>query len=110
MNTEFSYLYRDACNYKTFDEVVIAGEFSMEDIARYLADGELFIPSEIGLEDIQPCPLDEDDHVWHEVEYLKPTDAAPTVTMDAKTFIAACKAASQAGWNEYVVSQRLGLV
>lgn len=109
MNTELSYLYRDACNYKTFSEVIIAGTMGVTEIQPFLMDGLLFIPSEIGLPNLQPEDLTEDDHVWHEVESLRPTQDAPTIAMDAAALIAACKTANQAGWNEYSVSVKMGL-
>ena len=110
MNTEVSYLYRDACNYKTFDTVIIAESLDIAEIRPFLVDGLLFIPSEIGLPNLQPKELTEDDHVWHEVETLRPTQDAPTIAMDAAALIAACKTANQAGWNEYGASKRLRLV
>jgi hypothetical protein len=72
VNTLFTYWYRDASNYKANRTVVFAGEYTAADlelIASKLAeDGVCFIPSQVGLVDLQHAlgaPSD-DDHVWHE--------------------------------------------
>lgn len=51
MNTKFSYMYRDAGNYKTFHAFVFEGEISPEQINRFvdLCDDEMFIPRALGL-------------------------------------------------------------
>lgn len=72
MNTLFTYRYRDASNYKTSKTVVFAGEYTGEDLeliqSKLAEDGVCFIPSQVGLQDLQHqlgAPSD-DDHVWHE--------------------------------------------
>lgn len=72
MNTLFSYTYRDASNYKAHRTVVFEGEFTADDLAliesKLEEDGVCFIPSQVGLHDLQHtlgAPSD-DDHVWHE--------------------------------------------
>lgn len=53
-NTLFLYLYRDAGNYKTCNEVVLKGKMTDRDfeLIRSCCDGgEFFIPSEVGLEE-----------------------------------------------------------
>ncbi|NQZ60199.1 MAG: hypothetical protein HRT88_22340 [Lentisphaeraceae bacterium] len=52
-NSKIYYLYRDAANYKAFNEVIIAGPLQLEDLTPYFHDHHFFIPSEIGLEDLQ---------------------------------------------------------
>ena len=83
----FSYLYRDAGNYKQYAEVALAGAYSAQDLATLLtvlcgnADG--FIPSQIGLTDLQKYSdkaMDENDHVWHESIRLSTTPQAPDHT------------------------------
>lgn len=52
MNTCISYLYRDACNYKIHNEVIINGVLTsaqIDSIMDCLLDGEYFIPSQVGL-------------------------------------------------------------
>lgn len=39
MNTKVSYLYRDAGNYKVYNERVVEGELSHEQVRDILADG-----------------------------------------------------------------------
>ena len=53
-NTLITYQYRDAANYKEFDTVIIHGQLSLSDIEEYLYDKEFFIPTEIGLKELQP--------------------------------------------------------
>ena len=75
MNTRVEYLYRDADNYKQFASVVLSGEITPEERARIataLDNGEYFIPSQVGLEDLQTrmpfFPNPDSDHVWHELD------------------------------------------
>ena len=70
-NTKFEYLYRDACNYKTFNAAILKGEMSQEDYARIqdcCDTGEYFIPSQVGLDEMRNWPYDpEVDHPWFEI-------------------------------------------
>jgi hypothetical protein len=68
------YQYRDASNYKQYREVRFRGSLNPVDIAILATalnagDDDTFIPSQIGLEDLQPEWTD-DDHVWHTVEEI----------------------------------------
>lgn len=74
----FGYQYRDASNYKAFEEVVLVG--AATDAARSCIEGKLncdglFVPEFVGLRPIQ-SKLDnfpsQDDHIWHEFVYLLP--------------------------------------
>lgn len=71
MNTKFSYMYRDASNYKEFNEVVFKGEIT--DKERNIINSSIdegFIPSQVGLEDLLSRMVgfpSGDDHVWHEI-------------------------------------------
>lgn len=73
-NTALHYLYRDARNYKAGTRVVLAGAPDAAGIAAITAaldGGEFFIPSQVGLRDLQrdlSPRLYEDDHVWHELQ------------------------------------------
>ena len=52
MNTKISYLYRDADNYKRYNECIVAGTLSANQICTILdcCDmGEYFIPGQVGL-------------------------------------------------------------
>lgn len=75
MNTQFSYMYRDSANYKSFYEFVFEGEISDAQILRFvkLCDDEYFIPRAIGLpggvfegEDGYDAEL---DHYWCEHDF-----------------------------------------
>jgi hypothetical protein len=109
MNTSITYQYRDASNYKEFDTVIICGILSLNDIKKYLYDKEFFIPSEIGLKDLQPENLNQDDHIWHEILETKNTHEKPTANITAKKIIANFRKASLEEWNILEASKRLGL-
>jgi len=93
MNTRISYMYRDACNFKQFEEVVIRGRVSLEELDPYLDDQCLFIPEEIGLPELQKrfgeqgfkFPT-EDDHEFHELLDCIPTEEEPEVDVSAEEF------------------------
>lgn len=100
MNTAFHYLYRDASNYKAGRTVVLEGVPTPDDldaVRAALSDGEWFIPSQVGLDDLQgelqaldseasrnADGINEDDHLWHELtlpEDISETDEPPTPGM-----------------------------
>jgi hypothetical protein len=93
-NTQITYMYRDASNWKQFETVVLAGAMSQEDIdliISKLEDGDLFIPEQVGLPRLQfrwPT-LNEDDHVYHELkrEDFKIVDLPPTLEITAKELV-----------------------
>lgn len=109
MNTSITYQYRDAANYKEFDTVIIRGLLSLKDIEEYLYDKEFFIPSEIGLKDLQPENLNQDDHIWHEILEISHTHERPTVNITAEEIISNFRKASLEEWNILEASKRLGL-
>jgi hypothetical protein len=109
MNTSITYQYRDASNYKEFDTVIISGLLSINDIEEYLYDKEFFIPSEIGLKDLQPDNLNQDDHIWHEILEISHTHDKPTVNITAEKIISNFRKASLEEWNILEVSKRIGL-
>ena len=110
MNTKLDYLYRDACNYKTFHEVIFKGDVEFSDIALFLKDKTFFIPSEVGLKDLQELPLSSDDHIWHEIESVSTTSEFPTIPINAHTLIGRFQCANENNWNEYDVFERLGIL
>jgi hypothetical protein len=109
MNTQITYQYRDAANYKVFDTVIISGLLFLNDIEKYLYEKEFFIPSEIGLKDLQPESLSNDDHIWHEILEISHTNKQPTVNITAQKIISNFKKASLEEWNILEASKRLGL-
>lgn len=105
-NTRVSYMYRDASNYKQHMEVVLEGAMTLEQAAAIDAlltgDDVDFLPLLVGLE---PAGWSSDgggshygdDHPWHELTMIEPTDAeayGPTVGQ----FINAMEAAHAQGW------------
>lgn len=110
MNTQFSYLYRDAWNYKKFHSIILPGVVTLEQIEPFLRDQTFFIPSEVGLLDLQEDVFKSYDHIWHEIEAIKLTDEQPTVAVDASTLLANFRIAHDKNWNEGEVFVRKGLV
>lgn len=87
-NTRIDFLYRDACNYKRFTTVVIAGTLSDEQIREMMSllyDGDWFIPEQVGLPANRFADFTQDDHPWCEIcaEDFSLTDAQPTESMTA---------------------------
>jgi len=106
MNTKFSYMYRDGSNYKACNDVVLEGECTFKDIEQFLDDGMWFIPSQVGLSDLQYKLFaydgpGEDDHVWHEINDgdFEPTDEEPTAPITASAFIENMRKAHTDGWD-----------
>jgi hypothetical protein len=66
MNTKFNYLYRDAWNYKKFHSIILHGVIKLEQIEPFLRDQCFFIPSEVGLPDLQEEVFKTYDHIWEE--------------------------------------------
>ena len=81
----FSYLYRDASNFKAYGQLLLKGAASTADIEilrQRFDSGEFFIAEQLGI----PALYAElwafssgptaDDHVWHTFEELRPATAA----------------------------------
>ena len=82
-------MYRDASNYKTSRTIRVKGVIRFKQIQPCLAnesEGTEFIPSQVGLEDIQKdlakYPSDN-DHVWHQLGSVLVTEKEPTVKITA---------------------------
>lgn len=104
MNTRISYLYRDACNYKVFNEAVIKGILTEEQqsfILNCLHDGEYFIPEQVGLPEEKFGYETEDDHCWFELEtgFAELCELKPTVNITADELVSAFLAAKN-DWKE----------
>ena len=110
MNTYFSYLYRDASNYKEYNEVILFGSLRLDQLLPFLKDKTFFIPSEIGLVDLQGCDWSSDDHIWHEIENIESTLSLPTVNLKAEKLLEKFKIAFENGWRESEVMKRKGLL
>ena len=110
MNIQLNYLYRDAWNFKKFHSVILSDIIVLEQIETYLKDQTFFIPSEVGLPDLQEDIFKSYDHIWHEIEFLELTDQQPTVAIDASALLANFKKANSLNWNEGEVFTRKGLM
>ncbi len=107
MNTHIEYMYRDGGNYKLFNEVVLKGEVTLEQLQEHFYEGDFFVPSEVGLEDLQELPYRECDHVWHEIVAVCPVKDSPTVELTASEFLARFVLAGKARWSTRRVMARM---
>lgn len=102
-NTRFSYLYRDASNYKQANAVVVRGAFQGSDeeaIVASLNDEEYFIPRQIGLPEERFDNLSEHDHCWFEYVELCLTDAKPTIDLSIAQLVERFRAVGSSGWRD----------
>lgn len=106
MNTKITYQYRDAENYKKWDSVVIQGVISLNALIPFLFDKEFFIPSEVGFKDLQELPIQEYDHIWHEILDVSPTNDEPTHSIGADYLLQSFQKASDNSWNHVDVFKR----
>ena len=93
-------MYRDASNYKKYNEVILSGSLKIEQLLPFLKDKTFFIHSEIGLDDLQGNEWSLDGHNWHEIESIQPTSKVPTVNIEAKRLLERFKVVCKNGWNE----------
>lgn len=85
-NTQISYLYRDADNFKKYNKVVLPGTFTdkqIQAIIGCLSDGEYFIPSEVGLPEDKYEGTDA-DHPWFELHEDDFSETDDDVTLNIK--------------------------
>ncbi len=89
-NTRFSFLYRDASNYKTYNSVVLKGRLTAEEIEEIFNCGEggMFISEQVGIMHEFPGPINDDDHCWCEFfedkdHGFEATNEKPTYEIDA---------------------------
>lgn len=114
MNTKICYLYRDADNYKVWNECVIKGTLTQEEKQKILDcrhDGEWFLPHMVGLPEKQFDEWDDQaDHPYFELyeDSFSETALAPTVDVKAADLVIAFERCSQANWSE-PASQPLSL-
>lgn len=99
MNIKFSYLYRDASNYKQYHEVVFANphELVLEEIQTTiksrLIDECWFIARDWNLPDMHFKEYDRDndtDHDWHEFQCIEET-TEPITAQTIEDFIEVIK-------------------
>lgn len=109
-------MYRDASNYKECETVIVAGEVSRDELLHFCStengDDNGFIPSQVGLEDLQPRMINfpsDDDHVWHELLEVTPTEMEPSIKMTAVELLLKFRAAND-NWDVPAAVDRLGLI
>lgn len=120
MNTKFSYMYRDAANYKKFGEVVFKGEaqkcqpfLDVNSLSKYILtlcdtpDGN-FIASQVRIPDLFLAPgeyeLDEEiDHCYHELvgTPFELTDSCPSIDCTIAEFVGLFEKANKDGWKVF---------
>lgn len=113
-NTRISYLYRDRSNYKAFNEVVIPGVLTHEqitDIISVLHDGEYFIPFQVGLPEERPGKYDPDeDHIWFELDessFEVTTEGASGFVPSAEKLYSNFMKVKEIGWDEEAANERI---
>ena len=94
-NTKISYLYRDADNYKTYNECIVAGSLSesqQKTIIDCLHEGEYFIPRQVGLPEKRfDDGWTDADHCWFELseDSFESTADTPTIALRASDLVEA---------------------
>ena len=92
-NTRVEYMYTDAANYHTQNQVVLNGTITPEQIQEILSfceAKESFVPEQLGWPLMRDWEVTEDDHciaVLRETDF-KPTDEAATVDMTVDEAVA----------------------
>lgn len=95
-NLKFSYLYRDAGNYKNYNEVVFGNRqgLSMEKlratIESNLIEGQWFVAKDLELPSLffKEFEWDEElDHNWHEFQDLEETEEEANREEDIQVFL-----------------------
>jgi hypothetical protein len=96
LNIKFSYLYRDAGNYKNFGEAVFGNSehLSVEDIRisieANLIEGQWFIAKDLELSNLffEEFGYDEElDHNWHEFGDVEETNEEANTDEDIQVFL-----------------------
>lgn len=117
-NIRFTYMYRDASNYKQHGEVIFTNESRLplneieKQIRSFLNDGEFFIARQIHLEERFFDALYDDDHPWHAFVGVEATDDSTLDPdhehkRDIAEFLSDLEKAHRAGWDEMNVREDL---
>ncbi len=119
VNTEINYCYRDFANYRypADPSVVVAGLVTQEELLECCCDElgndqNLFIPHQVGLEDLQSKAENfpsSDDHVWHELEEVEPTDKKPTIKLTAAQLLKNFKSRKDK-WDMLAAMRKVGML
>ncbi len=98
-NIQFSFLYRDAANYKTFAAIVFANpeNIPLEDIKKTILTScnvnQNFDPLPWSLPNIRTQPYDPElDHDWYEFSDVLETDHEPNDVRTLSEFLEIVKA------------------
>ncbi len=110
MNSRICYMYRDACNYKSFNEVVVAGVVDEGVLRGELREAAYFIAWDVGLPELQSEDWAECDHIWHELEGVEPTADAADFALSGVELLEAMRASKARGWGEVGALKRLGVI
>lgn len=105
MNTRIEYMYRDARNYKFWQEVTVEGELSEEDISEFCDAGQFFDPVVVGLPPVE-IPHDykaEIDHPWHELQTVSHAESPVTEKVTANELLNRFEEAASTNWNGQLV-------
>jgi hypothetical protein len=95
-NIKFLYLYRHACNYKNFGEVVFGNYENLPTdeirtaIQKSLIEGQWFVAKDLQLPSLffkEFAYDDELDHNWHEFDDVKETDEDVNREEDLQVFL-----------------------
>lgn len=98
-NLKFTFLYRDAANYKTFGEVVFANPEDIEPevfqklLVQACNHDACFDPRPWGLPNIRTQPYEPElDHNWYEFASVEETKEPPTEARSLTMFLQLLKA------------------
>lgn len=90
----FSFLYRDAANYKTFSDLIFANPdaIPMDTVRAIVCSGcnvdLCFDPVTWGIPNIRTQPYDSElDHSWYEFESVEETGEEPTDGRTVREFL-----------------------
>ncbi len=119
-NSKFSYMYRDASNYKQFGYVIFCGKPTPKDVECVIGnlhEGDFFIPEDVGLQPLQQKfeSVSIDDHPWHEIDFKTGTERSPFKLTnedptDARGVHEFATEFAQAKWDEMKASRDMGLI
>jgi hypothetical protein len=93
-NIRFSFLYRDAANYKTFSDLIFANldGIPLDTVRAIVCSGcnvdLCFDPVKWGIPNIRTSPYDAElDHGWYEFEDVEETGEEPTDGRTVREFL-----------------------
>ncbi len=106
VNTRVTYLYRDASNYKRWNECVVQGRMTAAQVHEILSccsNGDYFIPSQVGMPEEKFSETTEDDHCWFEIGEgsFAMTLQSPTESITVDELVAAFRKC-KGNWRDWV--------